>query len=144
MKKIVVLITFSFLIIACNTSEKEKVKSDKSEQLVMYKPSEMASLMEEMYVLNEKLKEKIIKNEDLGEFVEKFSNIHSAVLTDPNDRNSSFNAFSKVFIQNQKAIFSPAITNVKERFNTMVNSCVACHKTTCTGPIPKIKKLLIH
>ena len=143
MKKIVVLIAFIFLIIACNTSENKKGNSNKSEQLVMYKPSEMALLMEGMYVSNEKLKEKIIKNEDLGEFIENFSNIHSAVLTDPNDRSSSFDAFSQAFIQNQKAIFTSSKTNVKEQFNMMVNSCVACHKTTCTGPIPKIKKLLI-
>ena len=32
---------------------------------------------------------------------------------------------------------------LKERYNTAINNCLACHKTECTGPIPKIKKLLI-
>jgi cytochrome c553 len=33
--------------------------------------------------------------------------------------------------------------NVKQNFNTTIETCIACHKTTCTGPIPRIEKLLI-
>ena len=29
--------------------------------------------------------------------------------------------------------------SVKERYNNAVHACIACHQTTCLGPIPKIK-----
>ena len=32
---------------------------------------------------------------------------------------------------------------LKDRYNAAINNCLGCHKTECTGPIPKIKKLLI-
>lgn len=141
MKKIGLIISLCFIVFSCDTFKKEE--SLKKEELVMYQPSEMTLLMNEMYIFNEKTKEKIIKNEDLGEFPANFLNIHSAILTDPTDRNVGFEGFSKAFLMNQKAVFSANTTDKKEQFNVMVNSCVACHKTTCIGPIPKIKKLLI-
>ncbi len=141
MKKLLFIIALGFF--ACNTPAEKKAETVKTEELVMYKSSEMALLMREMYIFNEKTKEKIIKNEELGEFPANFLNIHSAILTDPADRNSNFEAFSKGFITNQEAVFSASSKATKEQFNKMVNSCVACHKTTCIGPIPKIKKLLI-
>jgi cytochrome c553 len=141
MKKLLFIIALGFF--ACNTPAEKKAENVKTEELVMYKSSEMALLMREMYIFNEKTKEKIINNEALGEFPENFLNIHSAILTDPADRSSNFEAFSKGFIANQQAVFSKTSTATKEKFNTMVNSCVTCHKTTCIGPIPKIKKLLI-
>lgn len=144
MKKILFVIAFSFSFFSCNTPKSENSESVKKEELVMYKSSEMSFLMREMYVFNEKTKVKIVNNEELGEFPENFLNIHLAVLTDPADRNSNFDAFSKGFITNQQAVFSASSKATIEQFNTMVNSCVACHKTTCIGPIPKIKKLLIH
>ena len=33
---------------------------------------------------------------------------------------------------------------LKQRYNDAINLCVSCHQTECTGPIPRIKKLLIH
>jgi len=141
MRKALFIILLCFIGFSCNTSKKDEIV--KNVELVMYKPSEMALLMNEMYIFNEKTKEKIIKNEDLGEFPANFLNIHSAILTDPTVRTSNFEAFSKGFITNQQMLFSDPSNATKEQFNTMVNSCVACHKTTCIGPIPKIKKLLI-
>ena len=96
-----------------------------------------------MYKTNEDLKKKIVNKEAIGEFSDKFLNIHSAVLTNPKDRDASFEIFSKAFVENQQAIFSASPNEVKDQFNLMVNSCISCHKTTCSGPIPRIEKLLI-
>lgn len=54
------------------------------------------------------------------------------------------NSFVNVFIKAQKSV-ADTLSNVelKERFNHAINNCLACHKTECMGPIPKIKKLLI-
>lgn len=141
MKKLLFIIALGFF--ACNIPAEKKAETVKTEELVMYKSSEMALLMREMYIFNEKTKEKIIRNEELVEFPANFLNIHSAILTDPTDRTVGFEGFSQAFLINQEAVFSADTTDKKEQFNVMVNSCVACHKTTCIGPIPKIKKLLI-
>jgi cytochrome c556 len=142
MKKIFIIILGSIFFLSCNTTKKE-APNNNDEELVMYEFSEMALLMEEMYKANEDLKNKIINKEAIGDFSDKFLNIHSAVLTNPKDRDANFEIFSKAFIENQQAIFSASPDEVKDQFNLMVNSCVACHKTTCSGPIPRIKKLLI-
>ncbi|VAW25487.1 hypothetical protein MNBD_BACTEROID04-1441, partial [hydrothermal vent metagenome] len=90
MKKIALLLGICLSILSCNSTEKKSLKNTKESALVMYKFSEMALLMEDMYLANEKLKEKILKQEDLGSFPEKFINIHTALLTDENDRTASF------------------------------------------------------
>lgn len=142
MRKLTILLLGSILFLSCNSTKKEAPKNVE-EELVMYEFSEMALLMEEMYKANEDLKNKIVNKEAIGDFSDKFLNIHSAVLTNPKDRDASFEIFSKAFIENQKAIYSASPDEVKNQFNLMVNSCVSCHKTTCTGPIPRIEKLLI-
>ena len=143
MKKVIILFISYGLFLACNSNKAKELKNP-NEELVMYEFSEMALLMEEMYKTNETLKQKIVNKEAIGDFSIKFLDIHSAVLTNPKDRTESFEVFSKTFIKNQQAIFTASQENVKEQFNLMVNSCIACHKTTCTGPIPRIKKLLIN
>ena len=143
MKKVIILFISYGLFLACNSNKAKELKNP-NEELVMYEFSEMALLMEEMYKTNETLKQKIVNKEAIGDFSIKFLDIHSAVLTNPKDRTESFEVFSKTFIKNQQAIFTASQEKVKEQFNLMVNSCIACHKTTCTGPIPRIKKLLIN
>jgi len=142
MRKLILLILGSIFFFSCDAAKKETPKNN-DEELVMYEFSEMALLMEEMYKTNEDLKKKIVNKEAIGEFSDKFLNIHSAVLTKPKDRDASFEIFSKAFVENQQAIFSASPDEVKDQFNVMVNTCIACHKTTCSGPIPRIEKLLI-
>ena len=132
----------SIFFISCNQTKKETTQ--KKEEMVMYQPSEMAALMNAMYHENMTLKNKILKGDTIAEnFPERYLNIHSAVLTDPDDRTASFEAFSKMYIQNMQAVYNTTQDSLPAKFNTAVNSCIACHKTTCTGPIPRIKKLLI-
>ncbi|HZW62351.1 MAG TPA: hypothetical protein VFF15_01770 [Flavobacteriaceae bacterium] len=118
----------------------------KSEAIVydMYEPSEMATLMNAMYEHNQKVKQAILAGETPSQFPEDFLKIHTAELSDFKDRDEHFEQFSKQFIQAQKEVFNPeADTDVKTRYNQAVNLCIACHQTACTGPIPRIKKLLI-
>ena len=138
-------ILFSLLLFACNTQPKqEPVTAKPAEKMQMYQPSEMALLMEEMYQANMKVKNQIKAGEIPKDFPEKFKNIHKAVLTDPNDRTASFEAFSKSYLDNLTSVYKATdATDAKVRFNNTINACVACHQTTCTGPIPRIKKLLI-
>ncbi|MGG8496445.1 hypothetical protein ACQY1Q_08515 [Tenacibaculum sp. TC6] len=135
--KYYLIICLAFCFFSCKKQEK------KDTEFIMHKQSEMAALMNTMYYVNLDIKEKIIKNQAIGYFPERFLKIHSATLTEPNDRTESFEQFSNEYIRNMKIVFEDDKHTQKENFNTAINSCITCHKTTCTGPIPRIQKLLI-
>jgi len=105
--------------------------------------SEMASLMLKMYDKNLENKQLILDGKDPKAFPKEFLNIHTAKLTDPSDRNLQFNAFSDFYLHSFQKVFETTKDSLVETHNNAVNSCVACHETTCIGPISKIKKLLI-
>lgn len=124
------------VLCACNEKEKSNISS-------VRKPSEMSVLMNKMYTENETIKKKILNGEDLSSFPKEYLKIHTATLTDPSDRTSQFNGFSELYLGNLRKVFHTRKDSVAYQFNQTVNSCIACHQSTCPGPIPKIKKLLI-
>lgn len=108
----------------------------------MYQMSEMAALMEQMYVDNLRLKERIQKGEKIGEFPQHFMKIHSAVMTDKQENDDFFKQQAAKFIKAQELIYKePA--KAKEHFNAGIDACIQCHQQKCGGPIPRIKKLYI-
>lgn len=109
----------------------------------MYEPSEMAILMRQMYEYNKTLRQQIINNDTLSPLPKEFVNIHTAVMTDETERDSSYQALAKEFLQLQETIYDETDTK-KTVFNKSISTCIACHKTRCSGPIPKIKRLLIN
>ena len=131
-----------FLLFACNSPKKEEI-AKKETTYKMYTPSEMANLMNDMYLLNEKVKTQILEGEDLDEFPTEFLKIHSAKLTKPADRDEFFNNFSELYISQEKEIYNASKTDLVGKYNNAINTCISCHQQKCTGPIPKIKKLLI-
>jgi cytochrome c553 len=146
MKKIVILISL-VLLFGCNkkpdSSECEsesKTKSDK--KFEMYQMSEMAALMESMYLENQQLKERIKKGDTIGKFPSHFLQIHKAVMTDETENDAFFKEQSALFIKAQELIYEDP-KNAKQHFNDGINACVRCHEVKCGGPLPKIKKLYI-
>lgn len=135
------LYLFVLVAFGCkNTPEEPK----KEKELVMVETSEMAKLMNEMYAYNESIKQQILNNGTVsGGFPANFENIHSAILTDPSDRDESFESFSKAFLETQKSIFNANAEDLTANYNASVNACISCHEVKCVGPIPRIKKLLI-
>ena len=139
MKK-AVLFLFIILGLSCSNKDKEKSNSAKNST---YKQSEMAALMLEMYDLNLENKALILEGKKPKEFPSEFLKIHSATLTDPSDRNAAFKGFSEIYIKSYEEMMLSSTDSLKGMHNKTINSCISCHKTTCIGPIPKIKKLLI-
>lgn len=134
------LIVFLLVLVGCKQSKEEPAKK---EELVMVETSEMAKLMNEMYAFNESIKQQIIEGTLNNSYPAKFDNIHSAVLTDPTDRDLNFESFSKLFLEAQKSVFQAPKDELIMRYNNAINACVSCHNVKCVGPIPRIKKLLI-
>lgn len=109
----------------------------------MAETSEMAQLMREMYAYSESIKQQVIEGEVSASYPSNFDKILSATLTDPTDRDSLFEIDSKLFLNAEKLIFEGSDEDIVAHYNNAVNACISCHNVTCTGPIPRIKKLLI-
>ena len=140
MRYSLLIILITFLGLSCK--EAPKTESEKPE-LVMAETSEMAQLMREMYAYSESIKQQVIKGELSASYPPNFDKILTATLTDPTDRDSLFEADSKVFLNAEKLIFEGLDEDIVANYNNAVNACISCHNVTCTGPIPRIKKLLI-
>ena len=139
-----ILVIFSVLFLSCyqNKTEDENPTCEKpKEDLQMYKASEMAILMEQMYVHNKLLREKIIKNDSLGELPKYFLNISVATMTKGKERDDFFNTKTGFFLKTQSEIYESK--NTKNSFNAMVDACISCHEVKCGGPIERIKTLYI-
>ncbi len=149
-KVIVVILVLLFLVltvISCqnkesNAAEAEKCEPKSEKKLEMYQMSEMAALMEQMYVDNKRLKERIQKGDTIGQFPQHFLRIHEAVMTDESENDAFFKEQAAKFIKAQEMIYKDP-KNAKEHFNTGVDACIQCHQQKCGGPIPRIKKLYI-
>ncbi len=109
----------------------------------MYQPSEMTKLMREMYLFQEKSKKQIEKGELPLDFPEKFKKIHTAKLSNQFEHDASFQNFATLYLKNIYRLQNSTKEDVKKNFNIAIQSCIACHQTTCTGPIKRIKKLVI-
>jgi hypothetical protein len=135
------------LIFSCNSPEKSEKKVtivDGKDRYEVYQGSEMANLMRGMHAFNLQLKKEVESGKVTTEFPEAFLEIHTAEFSESKSRNQTFDHYSGQFIEAQKLIFAEdSLVPLSERYNNAINMCLSCHKTECTGPIPKIKKLLI-
>lgn len=145
MKKIILFFLF-FSLCSCQQKVEKTIQKKcvegKEKKLEMYQMSEMAILMEQMYVDNKRLAERIKKGDTIGKFPQHFLKIHEAVMTDDTDNDEFFKAQAAKFIKAQELIYRDP-KNAKEHFNTGVDACIQCHQQKCGGPIPRIRKLYI-
>ena len=149
MKQFFIVLFTILLLSSCNKQEEKKPVAKKevpakteSKEFEMYEMSEMAALMEQMYVDNQRLKERIKNGDTIGKFPSHFLEIHKSSMTDESENDAFFKKQAEVFINSQKLIYEDP-KNAKEHFNAGVSACLACHQVKCAGPIPRIKKLFI-
>jgi hypothetical protein len=145
--RILLLTLLLFAVVACCKKESKVEqescsKKSKGKSFRMYQLSEMSTLMEQMYVDNQRLKARILKGDTIGKFPNHFLKIHSAVMTDPTENDFFFKEQAQRFIASQDLIYKDP-KNAKQHFNDGVNACVHCHEEKCGGPITRIKKLYI-
>lgn len=150
MKVILLLIALGFMTGCGRDAEAEKGEAVKTEaenkpaqkEFQMYEMSEMAALMEQMYVDNQRLKERITNGDTIGSFPTHFMRIHEAAMTEESDNDAFFKEQAAKFLKAQELIYKDP-ENAKAHFNNAVASCITCHEEKCGGPIPRIKKLYI-
>jgi esterase/lipase len=144
-KSLLVCIAVSFCISCKKEANKSTVVRNEKGQgknFEMYEMSEMAMLMEQMYVDNEQLRNRIKRGDTIGKFPNHFLEIHAAVMTDQLENDAFFKMQAANFIQAQELIYEDP-KNAKDHFNKGVDACIKCHEVKCSCPIPRIKKLYI-
>lgn len=129
-----------FFLFSCSAKKEKEVIITKNNT---YKQSEMAALMLKMYDVNLNNKKQILEGKSPKGFPKEFLAIHTAKLTDSTDRNAAFKSFSKYYLDTFEQVYSTSEDSLIIKHNNTINSCINCHQTTCVGPIPKIKKLMI-
>lgn len=136
------IILFSCQETAQKVEPRDALRVDTEKDFEMYSMSEMSLLMEQMYVDNQRLKERIQRGDTIGEFPNHFMEIHKASMTDDSENDEFFKEKAANFIKAQELIYKDS-KNAKEHFNNGVSACIECHTVKCGGPIPRIKKLYI-
>ena len=147
MKKVLLLSIISVFIIACAQQVKKEGANEQSEFLhpdSIVNPngdSELALVMRHFHFEADKISKKIEKGEpiDLSEIRNLAQRLQTAVPTDSSVLDEDYYNFSESILAQ--------IDHISEgqafEFNSMVGTCVACHRNTCPGPITKINKLMI-
>lgn len=131
-----------FTLLSCTNKAKNQEQSVPSKKFEMYEMSEMALLMEQMYVDTEILKQKIVKGENIGKFPSHFLKIHNAVMTDEQENDIFFKTKASEFIKTYTMIYEDTL-NAQKHFKNTIDACITCHEVKCGGPIQRIKKLYI-
>jgi hypothetical protein len=147
MRNKVLLLCFLLTFFCCAKKESKAkdescAKESKGKSFEMYQMSEMSTLMEQMYIDNQRLKSRIMNGDTIGKFPNHFLKIHNSVMTDSTENDEFFKKQAKLFIKAQELIYQDP-NNAKQHFNEGVDACLQCHEVKCGGPIPKIKKLYI-
>lgn len=142
MRHYFLLFLASITLFSCNSKQDKSEKASDDKKFDMYEMSEMSLLMEQMYVDNERLKQRIIKGDTIGKFPNHFYKIHSSVMTDEQENDAFFKKNAAKFISTQELIYKDS-KNAKQHFNASIDACIKCHEVKCGGPIVRIKKLYI-
>lgn len=140
-----ILLIICLLFVSCNSDKENNATSETSKkEYDMYVPSEMATHMNHMFEIQENIKNQIQSGKIPKEFPDEILKIHTAKLSDFKERNQNFEAFSHIFVERFELLFdTTSQVSLKQRYNDVVNLCISCHQTECTGPIPRIQKLII-
>lgn len=103
-------------------------------------PKPMALMMRSMAANTDSMKAKILHGETLDSLQFPFIRFY---LVEPTDKN----VLEPMFFENAK-IFQKAYTSLfahkneqKKYYNLMINACINCHESYCSGPLRRIKKM---
>ncbi|MGO2358124.1 MAG: hypothetical protein ACTH6S_05450 [Mesonia sp.] len=144
MRKLFYLVFLSSLV-ACNNHAEVKKEEDvtkKDEPFQLYQMSEMASFMENMFVDHQRIKDEITAGKKVDTLNYDLSKLFYARMTDSTDRDAEYESMAKLYVEYEEQLMGDSLQQ-KENYNKAVNMCISCHQKKCTGPIPRIKKLLI-
>ena len=103
--------------------------------------SELSLVMRYIHFEADKISKQIENGEeaDLSKLRSLAIRFQTAVPTDSSVLDDDYYKFSETILAQVESISGGDVFE----FNSLVSTCVACHKNTCPGPIIKINKLMI-
>lgn len=144
MKKAGFLVIIVTLVWAC--AEEQCATPDKTASNVTSGAVERSELALTMRFMYDKMK---LASDSINEgyrvktnFLEEFRSIHTDRATEPEKIDEAYHAMASLFLDNY-AHFEAGPENQAEAFNNMVESCLACHRHTCPGPVKIINRLRV-
>lgn len=106
--------------------------------------SELAQLMEDMFVLSLSWKERVQKGEDLGKYPVAFDKLKTATPTNDNQKDPvSFDPFADDFIRRTQEMLNAPKEEQLHKYTLYVEGCSNCHSSMCSGVLKRIKLLKI-
>ena len=138
MKTKLILTIISLLIIAssCNNSSSEEPLNPNGD-------SELALLMRQMYDDGMLAKQDIIDGKKISIVID-HAKMLTAKATEPEKAGSNlYKAFASSYLELAEQLNDPNNPNRVETYSNLINTCTACHKEMCPGPLVKIKKMVL-
>ncbi|SFJ36175.1 hypothetical protein [Myroides guanonis] len=143
MRNSLILLILLTSLFSCITKNEKIEVVEEEKVFVTYELSPMASLMERMYAESLLMKGHIVeKNTNVVVSTDFIKELEFAALTVPSDKDAFFEIQMKEFVDLYTSLESQEVIK-KESYNAMIQSCLSCHQVKCTGPIERIKKLII-
>lgn len=147
-------------LMACNTAPQanDKVSAIDSTQIKAYNDSVAACSQPQKYPNNDKpmalmmrqmadnaqaMKELVLKGEVVSGRQFPFTRFHLVEPTDPDVLVPQFYENARLFQEAHKALINAQPGQQKEMYNLYINKCIGCHENFCSGPLKRIRKLLI-
>ena len=105
-------------------------------------PKPMALMMRQLAANADSMKQQIIRGEQLDSTQYPFIKFYLVEPTDPNVLEPQFYENARLFQEAYIALFKHPKEQVKY-YNLVINKCISCHENYCSGPLKRIRKLLI-
>ena len=102
----------------------------------------MALMMRQMAIQADSIKSLIMRGENPDSLKYPFIRFYLVEPTDPNVLEPQFFENARLFQDAYRNLMS-AEENHKQYYNLMINACVKCHESYCSGPLKRIRKLPI-
>jgi hypothetical protein len=132
MKELLIIIILFFS--SCIDKEEKKTITDPNNA------SEMALLMRDMFIQLEIIKEKIENGENISSEQLDFEIIHKQKATDESFLKEGLVPMSKGY---SLVIEGFNKNPSKEKYKSIVNTCISCHISMCPGPLERIDNLIV-
>lgn len=102
----------------------------------------MALMMRQMAANADSMKAAILRNEQLDSTKYPFIRFYLVEPTDPSVLEPTFYENARLFQEAYQALFKHPNEQAKH-FNLVIQKCVNCHESYCSGPLKRIRKLYI-
>jgi hypothetical protein len=106
-------------------------------------PSELAMLMREMALFADSTGKRIMSGKPLLPFPEQFRKLTTATPTPGMVDHRNFDPYAMAWLHHLDQLYKVPQEEQTGVFNTLVQTCAACHGQMCPGPLVRIRKMVL-